>query len=138
MNETRFEIKTIKNKVNYSRTAYIHLNGGLNRLKKKSDRDDAELAHLKKENFITDLKNGKLIKITIERDLEVLVECKKNIDEVNVKYSDLADDIISDGLMNSMKIDNTQQRKLKQIIDEKHYINTYPLLRDLIRRYMLV
>ena len=131
MNETQFAIKQMRQTVSYNRKAFIHLGVGLQRLRKKNKYDETVLDSLSKSLELTKSKN--------EAGLDQLLGAKKNVDGMNQEYQSQADKLIKEGHNSITAINNPLERdKLNKILDEREYIDSFPLTKDRIRRLMLV
>lgn len=131
MNETQFAIKQMRQTVSYNRKAYLHLGVGLKRLQHKHKSDQTALSSLSKSLEITKSKN--------DEGLDQLLQTKKRVDTMNQGYQEQADQLIKEGKASITSINNPMERdRLNRILDEREYIDSFPLTKDRIRRLMLV
>ena len=60
VNETRFEIRSVRGEVSYARKARSHLEGGLSRLNRRLKKDEKKLDHLITDINKTVSSNGRV------------------------------------------------------------------------------
>lgn len=133
MNETKFDIRRMKEKVSYNRKAFMHLTRGLKKLEKKQEKCAKELQEL-------DRAMSEKAKCN-DAELDEMLALKQQIDAMNQRHIAHASEIIAtiNGLSQKDAGTNAIDRKLLQnIIQEKEYIDSYPLLKELLRTYLLV
>ena len=132
INETKHQIKVIQADVSYRRKAYLHLTGGLVRMKQMNNRDIKSFNMM--DRSIDEAEANQTM------DFDLLIHSKKKFEEQNNGYLKIADGIYREKNRRAVSAGRrqTEANTLNEIVGEMHFINYLPLQKELTKRYLIV
>lgn len=129
INSTFYDVKRIRNHVNDRKIDLKYLTSYLG-WKHKEETKAEKLAHSIDEKVIQ-------FSDANEKGLDEIVNVKSVMDKTLQKYKiDL--EVFSNSNKAEINAMMSQKHKLEDILGEGHYVDSYSLMREMIRKYLLV